>query len=173
MSIHSKPSDQSSRPWGAPTETKKPGHSALRKGRTSSVGQIYFITTTTAKRKPIFENFNAAWTAARTVEDKTILIDAKLLAWVLMPDHFHCLLALDAQKSLQQMMNRLKSASARRVNQALGYKGSLWDKGYYDHALRQEEDLLATARYIVANPVRAGLVKRVGDYPFWNAIWLP
>ncbi|MBB5859537.1 hypothetical protein GGR69_001194 [Xanthomonas arboricola] len=29
------------------------------------------------------------------------------------------------------------------------------------------------ARYLIANPLRAGLVARVGDYPFWDAIWLP
>jgi len=38
--------------------------------------------------------------------------------------------------------------------------------------LRNDEDLLDVARYVVANPVRAGLVPRVGDYPFWNAVWL-
>jgi hypothetical protein len=38
--------------------------------------------------------------------------------------------------------------------------------------VRSDEDVQAIARYIVANPIRAGLVKRVGDYPFWNAIWL-
>ena len=44
--------------------------------------------------------------------------------------------------------------------------------GYHDHALRQEEDLRAVARYIIANPVRAGLVERIGDYPHWDAAWL-
>jgi putative transposase len=48
----------------------------------------------------------------------------------------------------------------------------LWQKGYHDRAIRREEDLLAVARYIVANPLRAGLVKRVGDYPLWDAVWL-
>jgi putative transposase len=38
--------------------------------------------------------------------------------------------------------------------------------------LRDEDDVKDWARYIVANPVRAGLVKRVGDYPHWDAVWL-
>ena len=45
-------------------------------------------------------------------------------------------------------------------------------QGYHEHALRDEQQLLVTARYLVANPLRAGLVTRLGDYPFWNAIWL-
>ena len=44
-------------------------------------------------------------------------------------------------------------------------------KGYYDHALRKEENVQNIARYIVANPLRADLVKNVGDYPYWYAKW--
>lgn len=38
--------------------------------------------------------------------------------------------------------------------------------------MRREDDLRAAARYIIMNPVRAGLVEKVGDYPLWDAIWL-
>ena len=48
----------------------------------------------------------------------------------------------------------------------------LWQTGYYDHAIRKDEDIQAIARYIVANPIRAGLVTKVGDYSHWDAVWL-
>jgi hypothetical protein len=38
--------------------------------------------------------------------------------------------------------------------------------------LRRDEDLRAAALYVVKNPVRAGLVARLGDHPLWDAIWL-
>ena len=38
--------------------------------------------------------------------------------------------------------------------------------------LGAEEDVVAVSRYIVLNPVRAALVRRVGDYPFWDAVWI-
>ena len=151
----------------------KPGHAALRKGRVSIEGQIYLVTTATFERHPFFADFKAAHAAAQALEDKAVLAEASLLAWVLMPDHFHGLLQLGEKTSLQNTVNRLKSASARRANRALGRAGPLWSRAYHDHALRREDDLLETARYIVANPVRAGLVRRVGEYPFCNAIWLP
>ncbi|MFK5927062.1 MAG: hypothetical protein QM483_10570 [Desulfuromusa sp.] len=47
----------------------------------------------------------------------------------------------------------------------------IWQKGYHDHALRDDEDLRQVARYIVANPVRAGLVVRAIDYSHWDAEW--
>ena len=48
----------------------------------------------------------------------------------------------------------------------------IWQAGYYDHALRIEEDIQTVARYIVANPIRAGLVQKIADYPHWDAVWL-
>ena len=88
-----------------------------------------------------------------------------------MPDHFHWLVVLQ-RSSLDQLMCRTKSLSTRAINQATGRTGSRWQQGYHDHALRNEEDLKRVARYVIANPLRAGLVKRVGDYPLWDAIWL-
>ena len=47
---------------------------------------------------------------------------------------------------------------------------SLWQKGYHDHVLRREEHIGAVARYIFANPVRAGLVEAIEDYPYSGGI---
>ena len=73
---------------------------------------------------------------------------------------------------LAELMKAVKGTSARLLNDRLGRRGPLWQPGFYDHALRGEEDRLAVARYIVANPLRAGLVRRLGDYPHWDSIWL-
>lgn len=151
---------------------KKPGHRALRLGRFSVAGGIYLVTTSTNKRIPLFEDFWAGVILSRCFTDAEILGDARILAWVLMPDHAHWVIQLGAETSLSQIVNRLKSASARRLNRHLDREGSVWAKAFYDRAVRKEDDLKAMARYVVANPVRAGLVERVGDYPFWNAVWL-
>jgi REP element-mobilizing transposase RayT len=45
-------------------------------------------------------------------------------------------------------------------------EGRLWQDGYYDHVLRNNETTVKVARYIVENPVRAGLVTSVKEYPF-------
>ena len=74
--------------------------------------------------------------------------------------------------SLAFVMKSFKAKSAQQVNHYLQRSGALWQKAYYDHALRKEEDIRAVARYIVANPLRAGLVDKLGNYPLWDAIWL-
>jgi putative transposase len=150
----------------------KPGHAALRKGRVSVSNGVYLVTSTTLHRARAFENFHAACAAARCFEDRAVLGDAAMLAWVLMPDHAHWLVELSEHDVLGMVVNRIKSASARHANKALNREGALWSVAYHDHALRVVDDLQDTARYVVANPLRAGLVKSLGDYPFWNAIWL-
>jgi hypothetical protein len=58
------------------------------------------------------------------------------------------------------------------VNRLRQTEGALWDKGFHDRAIRKDENLKNAARYLIANPLRAGLVKDIGDYPYWNAAWL-
>ncbi|MCY1462279.1 hypothetical protein D9M71_800370 [compost metagenome] len=88
-----------------------------------------------------------------------------------MPDHFHWLIEL-RQGSLGGLVQRTKSLTTKAVKQSTGRNTSLWQRGFHDRALRREEDLVKVARYVVANPLRAGLVERLGDYPLWDAIWV-
>jgi len=144
----------------------------LRTGRYSSHHQLYLLTTIVHCRSPLF----ADWRLGRLVVDQFRLAEAEgaahSLAWVVMPDHFHWLIEL-RDSSLSALMRRAKSRSAHSINHALGRQCQVWQKGFHDRALRSEEDIKGVARYVVANPLRAGLVKRIGDYPLWDAIWLP
>lgn len=96
---------------------------------------------------------------------------ADSLAWVVMPDHIHWLLQLNSH-SLSRIVQRVKSKSAIAINRAKGCSGPFWQSGFHDINVRTEDSLVGFARYIVANPVRAGLVKSVRDYPLWDAVWL-
>ncbi len=155
------------------TQTMNPakGHRNLRIGRFSEAGRIYLITTTTLNRTAVFLDFNVARSAIKAFTSERALKDSTLICWVLMPDHVHWLIQL-GEDTLSKTVMRMKSLSARAVNQQRGISEQLWQHALHDHALRQEEDLKETSRYIVANPLRAGLVNTPGNYPFWDAIWL-
>lgn len=145
--------------------------SQLLKGRYSEQGRIYLLTTVTEQRRPIFSDFHIGRlmvSQMRQAHDQGI-VDS--IAWVVMPDHCHWLFEL-RQKTLGELMCRIKSRSSVTVNNASQSSGRLWQKGYHDRALRREDDLKATARYIVQNPIRAGLATRIGDYPLWDACWM-
>ncbi len=89
-----------------------------------------------------------------------------------MPDHVHLLVQLGENEELSKLIARLKSNTSRFVNREMDRNGALWQKGYHDRAIRSEDDVQAVARYVVMNPIRAGLVKSVGMYPYWDAVWL-
>lgn len=152
-------------------QVQKPGSQALRIGRFSQRHGVYLATTVTWQRIPWFQDHDLACIMCRSLGNARISSDATLLCWVVMPDHLHLLLQLDASP-LAAVINRLKSYSARTLNRAIGRSGRFWDHGFHDHALRREEAMVDVARYIVANPVRAGLVRRCGDYPYWDAVWV-
>lgn len=148
-----------------------PASHRLRRGRYAEPNRIYLLTTNTLGREPVFKDFSLG----RLIEGQFRYAQnqgwAKSLAWVVMPDHFHWLIELQ-QGTLSELMQKTKSLGTRAVNMSSGRKGSLWQQGYHDRALRRDEDLVKFAHYVVANPLRAGLVERIGDYPLWDAIWI-
>jgi REP element-mobilizing transposase RayT len=151
-----------------------PGLSAshrLRIGRYAEQNRIYLLTANTLKREPVFKDC----TLGRLVVHQFMQAQkegfADTLAWVVMPDHFHWLIQLQ-RGSLAQLMCQTKSLSTRAIKGAIGRTGSLWQQSFHDRALRKDEDLVKLARYVVANPLRAGLVEKLGDYPLWDAIWV-
>ncbi|MFJ2547935.1 REP-associated tyrosine transposase [Pseudomonas sp. NPDC087612] len=149
----------------------RPHSKLLRRGRISEPGRLYLLTSITENRAPILREFGLA----RLVVAQFKLAEqegaARSLAWVVMPDHFHWLIELQSC-TLKTLMRRLKSRSGCAICKACKLKSRLWQPGFHDRALRYEEDVQAVARYIVANPIRAGLVQRIGDYPHWDAVWI-
>lgn len=144
----------------------------LLKGRVSLPRQAYHVTTCTEGRRPLFRDFACA---RLLVVEMRALHEAELLeslAWVIMPDHLHWLFQLGERETLSATVKRLKARSAHVIARQAGTGCPIWQRGYHDHAIRRDEDLHAVARYIVANPLRAGLVERIGDYPLWDASWL-
>jgi REP element-mobilizing transposase RayT len=143
----------------------------LRIGRYAKLNRIYLLTANTLKREPVFRDYPLGRLVVHQFRQAQSEGFVESLAWVVMPDHFHWLIQLQ-RGSLAQLMCQTKSLSTRAINSATGRTGSLWQQSFHDHALRKEEDLVKLARYVVANPLRAGLVQKLGDYPLWDAIWV-
>jgi len=143
----------------------------LRKGRFSEAGRIYLVTFTTHRRAPRFLEWRHASVVAASLASSLNWGSAVLLCWVLMPDHWHGLLELGDQP-LDRVVGRAKARATLDWHARGSGEGLLWARGFHDHALRGEDDLLRSARYIVANPVRAGLVRSIRQYPYWDALWL-
>jgi REP element-mobilizing transposase RayT len=148
------------------------GHSKLRKGRRSLANQIYHISSATEGRRTIFHELDYGRLVVTAMRREQQAGHAETLAFVVMPDHFHWLLLLSGSRSLSVCVNTVKSFSTRRINQRLSRHGRVWQTGFYDRAIRRDDDLVHVARYIIANPLRAGIVESVRDYPLWDAKWV-
>jgi putative transposase len=147
--------------------------SDLRKGRTSTPGQIYLISTVTHQRQPVFSDFHCARIVIDTLRYSQLRCGIDSLTFVVMPDHLHWLFSLGKSTSLSQVVADMKRRSSYRINEHIKRSGTpVWQPGFHDYALRKEDEIKDVARYIVANPLRAGLVDKIGDYPFWDAVWL-
>ncbi len=93
------------------------------------------------------------------------------IAWVLMPEHLHWLMQIGETQELSKVVKLFKARSARQINRTLQRKGSVWQRAYYDHAIRKEENIHEIAKYIIANPLRRGLVSGIEKYSFWDMAW--
>ncbi len=82
-----------------------------------------------------------------------------------MPDHVHILTAGERPDSeLLPFVRRFRQASGYWYSKAM--QRDLWQKGFFDYVLRDAEATADVARYILANPVRAGLTATIGEYPY-------
>lgn len=81
----------------------------------------------------------------------------RLHSWCVMPNHVHVLFRLLGSRKLAGALHSWKSYSALRANSLLGLSGEFWQREYYDHLVRSEEEFYRIVEYIVRNPEKAGL----------------
>ena len=144
----------------------------LRGGHAGQPGRVYLITITCHGRQAHFATLQSGRCFVQAL--RATRAYAVTLGYVVMPDHIHWLLALREHADLAATVHKAKSVATQRWRRAgRGGNERLWHAGFHDRALRREEDLVAMTRYIVANPIRAGLVDRLGEYPHWDSAWLP
>ncbi|MCG8277379.1 transposase [Stenotrophomonas sp. NLF4-10] len=143
----------------------------LTRGRHSRQNAVYAVTMATHHRQPLFQTP----ALANVVHDQLHHCDREGIsqthAWVAMPDHLHWLFTL-REDDLSACLRRFKSRCARAINTIRRVSGPVWQSGFYDHRLRDDEDLRVQARYVVANPLRAGLVADIREYTYWGCQWI-
>ena len=93
----------------------------------------------------------------------------ELHAWVIMPNHVHCLLTINRDCFLNECIKSWKSFSARAINALFAKGGSLWHRDYFDRYIRDAAHFENARCYIEENPVKAGLCDQVQQWHFSSA----
>lgn len=92
-----------------------------------------------------------------------------LTAWVLLPDHWHAIFFPRHPLTISRVLEAIKVGSTLRINAARKDGGLLWQRRFFDRALRTVKEYGETVAYIHHNPVKAGLVRRAEDWPWSSA----
>jgi putative transposase len=125
----------------------------------------YYLTLCVHMRHPVFKSGAAVPAILAQFRQSTGQRGFALLTYCFMPDHLHLLCeARTAEADLIAFVRDAKQRTGYAFARRTGTR--LWQRGFYDHVLRSEDDVLAVVRYIMANPVRDGLAREVGEYPF-------
>ena len=143
-----------------------PHQSHLRKGRFPEEGRAYALTKSVSSGISLTEHPSVAKALIEALfwmERQNVF---SLGAFVIMPDHYHAVIALTGTKSLSQIMRSIGSYTAREGNRIKGSSGQFWQRGYYDRAIRKTEDINDIFEYIHHNPVRRGLVQVAEEWPY-------
>jgi REP-associated tyrosine transposase len=128
----------------------------------------YFITACTRNRADYFTDADAVRLVVDAFIETAKQHGITIVVYCVMPDHLHLLLDGDDDGAdMKAFMKVAKQRAGFRFKQR--YRQSLWQDGYYEHILRDEEKTGEVVYYIVANPIRKHLVENVLEYPYWGS----
>ncbi len=89
--------------------------------------------------------------------------------FVVMPNHVHILMTVPGEMSLERAMQSIKGGFSFRANKELGFRGEIWQRGFSDVRIVDEESFQRHREYIDNNPVRAGLAGSPEEFPYGSA----
>lgn len=146
--------------------------------RANVKGGTYFFTVNTFQRLPILTDAPVRAALREAIEKTRISHPFHIDAWVLLPDHLHCIWTLpegDADFSMRW------SAIKRHVSQQCGdtvgsktisdsrskrHESGIWQRRFWEHQIRDDDDFERHVDYIHWNPVKHGLAACAGDWPY-------
>lgn len=127
-----------------------------------------FLTMCTAHRAEYFHDPSTVALVLEQFFHTSRTENVAILAYCIMPDHMHLLIDGESEASdIARFAKLAKQRSGFRFRRACGH--TLWQEGYHDRILRDEEPTESIIAYMISNPIRKGLVEDVLDYPFWGS----
>lgn len=147
--------------------------------RANAGGGCYFFTVNTLHRQSFLVDGDVRTALRGAIESVRLTLPFTIDAWVLLPDHLHCLWTLpegDADFATRwrfiktrvtqrcgARLARYEYMTARRKEKR---QNSLWQNRYWEHQIRDENDFARHVDYVHWNPVKHGQVTRVADWPY-------
>ena len=139
------------------------------KTRAPQEQRTFFVTAICYQRQPIFRDEARARLMLDVLQQYRAQGRFLLHEFVVMPDHLHLLVTPSPEVSLEKAAQFLKGGFSFRVKKELGYRWDVWQESFTEHRVKDAADYASHREYIRMNPVRAGLVRAPGEYPYSSA----
>jgi REP-associated tyrosine transposase len=130
--------------------------------------RFFFVTCRVLKHRAPFRETDFEL-LANVIRERRAQRPFLLTAWVLLPDHWHAIIFPRFPLTISRVMETIKVASTLRLNGGRHEPGLLWQRRFFDRALRTVKEYNQKVDYIHHNPVKAGLVQRAEDWPWSSA----
>lgn len=153
----------------------------MRRYRRSREGSVFFFTLVTHERRTLLTTEHGRRCLREAIHEVRCEHPFEIVAIVLLPDHLHAIWELpqgDGDYSTRWRL--IKASFTRRWRDSSGAEGAVsssrqrkgergvWQRRFYEHTCRDEDDLQRCMDYVHVNPLKHGLVDRVRDWP-WSS----
>ena len=135
----------------------------------AQAGAVCSVTVAVRDRQPVFGDPAVARGAVDVLRSLATKTGVPVYTYCIMPDHVHLILTASPTCDMITFVGQYKSLAQRAAWQR-GVKGTFWQKSFWDHFLRSNEDFEAAVRYALENPVRKGMVEKWDAYEFSGSL---
>ncbi len=138
--------------------------------RAQTPGGTFFFTLVTHLRQPVFADPLCRDLLRHSIEGVRNNHPFTIDAWVLLPDHLHCLWTLpEGDANFSKRWGMIKASFTKALNATLAptaLRPTFWQKRFWEHCIRDEQDLRQHMDYIHYNPVKHSLAETAADWPY-------
>ncbi len=142
-----------------PTRNANPSH-IVNSSRT------FFVSTKTCEGRALLQSERNATLMINVLRSYVAVRKFQLHDFVIMPNHMHLLITVSGDMTIEKAVQFIKGGFSFRLKKEFGYLGEVWQRGFSEVRVRDQQSFLRHRRYIAENPVKAGLVESPEKYPY-------
>ena len=137
--------------------------------RATAGARTFFVTSSISGKRNLLQSERAAGLFLRVLYDYRAQQKFRLHEFVVMPDHFHTLLTIESDLTIERAMQFIKGGFAFRAGRELGFRAPVWQKGFSEMRILDTDGFLRSSEYIRNNPVAGHLVSEAARYAYSSA----
>jgi putative transposase len=131
--------------------------------------RTFFVTSSITDKRNLLQSHRSAELFVRVLRDYRAQGKFRLHEFVVMPDHFHLLLTVGGELSIEQALQFVKGGFAFRAGRELAFNAPVWQKGFSEVRVQDSQAYRQIAEYIRSNPVARHLVATAEEFPYSSA----